>query len=153
MAAAVRSSTRLRATPTNAGSILTNSPTAAPAEAEDREVDPEHHARPASAFKGTGGGGLTRAKDAAIKAGAEPGSAALRSPRRGDGSTADDLPRVWFALRRHGADPVRCKMTGEASVRRTRRRLLFEPMDAGRTECACFCENRSAVASSRDLSL
>src|SRR5690349_740291 len=75
--------------------------------AGERYLVAEFSDEAASAFRGNRGSGLTVAKDAAIRAAREHGTAELwvqHSDRlaRGDGITADHLAEVWFALRRHG---------------------------------------------------
>ena len=132
------------------GSILTQlADCRAAAEAEDREVIAEHHDEAAAAFKGNRGAGLTRAKDAAIKAGAELWVQHSDRLARGDGITADHLAEVWFALRRHGAGSGRCKMTGESECGARGAVSSPVPMDAGRTSALLLARTGSAVASSR----
>jgi DNA invertase Pin-like site-specific DNA recombinase len=74
----------------------------AAAEAEGREIVAEFKDEKASAYKGNRGTGLTAAKDAAIKHGAELWVQHSDRLARGDGITADHLAEIWFALRRHG---------------------------------------------------
>jgi hypothetical protein len=92
-----------------------------------------------SAFKGNRGEGLAAAKDAALAAAAEHGTAELwvqHSDRvaRGDGITADHLAEVWFALRRGGVtmrsvqddgnleDAIRVVLIGERNFEDSRRK-------------------------------
>lgn len=74
----------------------------AAAEREGRTIVGEFSDEAASAYHGNRGEGLERAKDAAIKFGAELWVQHSDRLARGDGITADHLAEIWFALRRHG---------------------------------------------------
>ena len=71
-------------------------------EREGKTILAEYHDENASGFKGNRGGDLARAKEHAIRDGAEFWVQHSDRVARGDGITADHLAEVWFALRRHG---------------------------------------------------
>ena len=106
------------------------------AEAEGQTVVGEYQDENASAFTGNRGGDLARAKEHAIRVGAEFWVQHSDRVARGDGITADHLAEVWFALRRHGVrmrsvqddhnleDAIRVVLIGERNNEDSKRKSL-----------------------------
>jgi DNA invertase Pin-like site-specific DNA recombinase len=115
------------------------------AEAEGQTVVGEYSDENASAFKGNRGGDLAKAKEHAIRVGAQIWVQHSDRVARGDGITADHLAEVWFALRRTGVrmrsvqddhnleDAIRVVLIGERNHEDSKRKAMAVASGMGRS--------------------